>query len=132
MRGPAGTARALAFAAVIAFGCAIAPVRSETADSIMARAKAAKREAVCVGGFVWREANETDLVCVAPPARDRVAGENRLAGERRIGGAYGPDTCRAGFVWREAYPNDHVCVPPASRDLARQENALMVQRRARH
>jgi hypothetical protein len=114
--------------------CALAAVaRSETADSIMASAKEAKRLATCVSGFVWREANEKDLVCAPPAARDRVVQENRQAGQRRAGGGpYGADSCKAGFVWRDAFAGDHVCVPPASRDLAGQENALAAQRRVRH
>lgn len=121
-------------AIAIALACCLAPMaRAQTADAIMESAREAKRLAVCVNGFVWREANERDLVCVPPPARDRVSAENRTAALRRAGGgAYGPDTCKAGFVWRDAFPGDHVCVAPASRDMARQENALAVQRRARH
>lgn len=106
---------------------------AQTADAIMESAREAKRLAICVNGFVWREATDRDLVCVPPPARDRVGAENRAAGQRRAGGgAYGPDTCKPGFVWRETDPGDHVCVPPASRDLARQENSLAAQRRVRH
>jgi len=113
--------------------CALAPAaRAQTADSILASAKEARRLATCVSGFVWREAGDMDLVCVPPPARDRVAQENRLAGARRAGGgAYGGDTCKAGFVWRDAFAGDHVCVPPASRDLAAQENHMASVRRVR-
>jgi len=83
-----------------------------------------------IAPFVWREANYDDLVCVLPPARARVAEENRLGGARRAGGgSYGGDTCKPGFVWRDAFANDHVCVPPASRDMAGQENHLASVRR---
>ena len=120
-------------AGAIAFSILAPAVHAETADSIMGAAKERRRLATCVSGYVWREAGYDDLVCVPPPARDRVAQENRLAGARRAGGgAYGGDTCKAGFVWRDAFANDHVCVPPASRDTAAQENQMASGRRVRH
>lgn len=79
----------------------------------------------CETGFVWREANATDRVCVTPAIRAQTQEENRLAASRRspTGGAYGPNTCLQGYVWREAYPGDVVCVPGSSRDQARRDNA---------
>jgi hypothetical protein len=79
----------------------------------------------CLQGFVWREANAQDHVCVPPAERTDTRAENQLAASRRQpgGGPFGPDTCRQGFVWREAFPGDHVCVPPASRTRATSSNA---------
>ena len=85
---------------------------------------------VCKSGYVWRVARPSDLVCVSPQSRDRVAQENRSALTRIQpgGGPYGPKTCRSGFVWREAYAGDTVCVTPQVRDLVRQENQLASSR----
>ncbi|WP_157778801.1 hypothetical protein [Massilia violaceinigra] len=79
----------------------------------------------CLMGFVWREAQPGDLVCVPPAERAETRQENAEAASRREpgGGAYGPNTCRSGFVWREAFDGDAVCVPPASRTRARASNA---------
>ncbi|MFB2895865.1 hypothetical protein ACE1CI_23395 [Aerosakkonemataceae cyanobacterium BLCC-F50] len=79
----------------------------------------------CIRGFVWREANPIDRVCVLPAVRDRTKADNNLAASRRNpgGGAYGPDTCRQGYVWREAFPNDHVCVEPSIRSQAAFDNS---------
>ena len=48
---------------------------------------------VCASGYVWREAQPTDHVCVTPASRDLVAQENRAARQRWTTGAYGPHTC---------------------------------------
>ena len=65
----------------------------------------------CKQGFVWREAQPSDHVCVTPDIRTQTAQENSFAAARREpnGGAYGPDTCLVGFVWREAFSGDQ-CV----------------------
>lgn len=82
--------------------------------------------AMCKSGYVWREARPSDLVCVTPASRSRVAEENRTAASRVVdrerGGARGQ--CIPGFVWREAYVGDVVCVTPAVRTLVRDENLL--------
>lgn len=79
----------------------------------------------CMPGYVWREANATDFVCVSPASRDRTASENALADSRRDpSGAYGPYTCISGFVWREAFDGDVVCVTPEVRAIVREENEL--------
>ena len=87
----------------------------------------------CLQGYVWREANPTDKVCVVPPRRSEVRTENQQAASRRQpgGGPYGPDTCKQGSVWREAFTGDHVCVPVASRTKARQENESASDRLAK-
>ena len=97
-----------------------------------ARSIATPAAAVCIQGYVWREAYASDTVCVEPPRREEVRLENNLGWSRRVpgGGAYGPDTCQDGYVWREARPSDHVCVPPASRSLAASENVRTSRLRA--
>jgi len=85
---------------------------------------------VCASGYVWREAQPMDHVCVTPASRDLVAQENRAAGQRWTTGAYGPHTCIQGYVWREAFKGDDVCVTPARRDQVREENRLARSHRA--
>ena len=84
----------------------------------------------CIQGFVWREANPNDHVCVTPAVRSQTAQENQLAASRRDpnGGPYGPDTCLQGYVWRDAFEGDHVCVTPDIRDEAANDNAAAASR----
>lgn len=85
----------------------------------------------CAQGYVWREADPRDHVCVLPATRQRTAQENRAAPTRVAGsGPYGPNTCLQGFVWREAFQGDVVCVIPESRTEAAQDNASSARRRA--
>jgi hypothetical protein len=86
----------------------------------------------CIQGFVWREANPNDHVCVTPAVRSQTAQENQLAGSRRDpnGGPYGPDTCLQGYVWRDAFEGDHVCVTPDVRTDAANDNAAAASRMA--
>jgi hypothetical protein len=93
-------------------------------------ATAAIRPTACKIGYVWRVARPSDLACVTPESRSRVAAENRSAFLRVQpgGGAYGPNTCQAGFVWREAFVGDLVCVTPQVRALVREENQLAATR----
>lgn len=84
----------------------------------------------CKAGFVWRVARPSDLVCVMPESRQRVASENASAASRvDPRGAYGPASCIAGYVWREAYSGDAVCVAPEVRSLVHEENRLAASRR---
>lgn len=86
----------------------------------------------CIQGFVWREANPNDHVCVTPAVRSQTAQENQLADGRRDpnGGPYGPDTCLQGYVWRDAFEGDHVCVTPDVRTGAANDNAAAASRMA--
>jgi hypothetical protein len=88
-------------------------------------------DATCKSGYVWRVARPSDLVCVTPESRSRVAEENRVASSRIQpgGGASGPFTCLPGFVWREAFEGDIVCVTPDVRTLVREENRVAASRR---
>jgi len=85
----------------------------------------------CKQGYVWREANPNDHVCVIPTIRAQTAEDNRLAPMRRspVGGPYGPDTCLQGYVWRDAFPNDHVCVMGQTRTQAAVDNAQAASRK---
>ena len=89
------------------------------------------QNATCKSGFVWRVARPSDLVCVTPESRARVAEENRTASSRIVqgGGASGPFTCLSGFVWREAFDGDLVCVTPEVRTLVATENQQAASRR---
>lgn len=86
----------------------------------------------CIRGYVWREANSTDHVCVTPEVRQQAKNDNAQAAQHRNpnGGAYGPDTCLQGFVWREAFPGDHVCVTPQTRSQAALDNNAARNRNA--
>lgn len=78
----------------------------------------------CKPGYVWRDAQDGDGVCVIPSDRAEAKLQNRNAVNNRVvgGGAYGPNTCRTGYVWREAFAGDVVCVTPFERDKAKQQN----------
>ncbi len=85
----------------------------------------------CKQGYVWREAQANDRVCVTPAVRARTRNENNLAASRREpnGGAYGPNTCKQGYVWREATASDPVCVPPEVRAQVAADNGQATERR---
>ncbi len=78
----------------------------------------------CKQGYVWREADDSDYVCVSPATRAHTQQDNAQTSARRQpgGGLYGPDTCRQGFVWRDAFLNDHVCVTVSTRSQAAYDN----------
>jgi hypothetical protein len=83
----------------------------------------------CRQGWVWREANPGDLVCVTGATRDQVAADNAVAPSRWVNGPYGPHTCIDGYVWREAFVGDDVCVTGAQRSEAAADNATAWLRR---
>jgi len=83
----------------------------------------------CLLGFVWREANPADHVCVTPDIRQQVRDDSAQAANRRDPtGPFGPDTCIQGFVWREAFTGDVVCVTPDRRQRSRDDNAQATNR----
>lgn len=84
----------------------------------------------CQEGYVWRQANPSDYVCVTPAVRTQTAQDNAAAASRidPNGGPYGPNTCLNGYVWREAFTNDQVCVLPATRAEAATDNAQAADR----
>lgn len=79
----------------------------------------------CKSGYVYRDAQDGDGVCVTPADRAEAKQQNaNAANNRRTGGGnYGPNTCRDGYVWREAFPGDVVCVTPFERQKAKQQNS---------
>jgi len=82
----------------------------------------------CQAGFVWRDAFDSDHVCVTQAVHDQVVADNAAASGRWTSGGYGPDTCLPGYVWREASPTDHVCVTGAVWTQTAQDNAQAVAR----
>ncbi|WON74449.1 hypothetical protein [Nitrosospira sp. Is2] len=88
----------------------------------------------CIDGYVWREASDSDHVCVAPSSRDNARVDNAAAASRisPTDRTWGPNTCVQGFVWREAFPNDVVCVTPQIREQTRQENSVAWRNVARN
>ena len=74
----------------------------------------------CAEGYVWREADDRDYVCVSPSTRQQTSADNAVAGKRH---APGSTNCKTGYVWREAYPEDKVCVTPTTRTQAKSDNA---------
>ena len=89
--------------------------------ALMAETAAAE----CKPGYVWRDAQDGDGVCVTPGERAEAKAQNaNSANNRRVGGGdYGPNTCRDGYVWREAFAGDVVCVTPHEREKAKNQNA---------
>jgi hypothetical protein len=120
----------------IAFGLTVGTVFavSLAAGLFVITSTSLAEDATCKTGYVWREARPSDLVCVTPESRTRVAQENRTASSRIQpgGGASGPFTCLSGFVWREAFEGDVVCVTPEVRTLVREENRVATSRRVGH
>lgn len=88
--------------------------------------------ALCKSGYVWRDAQDGDGVCVTPEDRAEAKAQNANAANNRRpgGGNFGPNTCRDGYVWREAFSGDVVCVTPYERDKARKQNAESPQHTA--
>ena len=86
----------------------------------------------CKPGYVWRDAQDGDGVCVTPGERAEAKAQNANAvNNRKVGGGgYGPNTCRDGYVWREAFAGDMVCVTPYEREKAKQQNAESAQNTA--
>jgi len=80
----------------------------------------------CSQGYVWRQANPADHVCVTPQARQQTADDNAAAAARTdqapIERGSGPRLCLTGFVWRMAYAEDYVCVTPQARSIAAAQN----------
>jgi hypothetical protein len=85
----------------------------------------------CLQGYVWRQANASDHVCVTLAERAQVAADNAAAPSRWVNGPSGPHTCISGYVWREAFRTpslDEVCVTPAQRSRVAADNAAASSR----
>ena len=79
----------------------------------------------CKAGFVWRDANDHDHVCVSGPSRDRAAQDNAAGPDRKEPGS---DRCKFGWVWREATRDDHVCVTGTVRNETKAETRVAAAR----
>jgi hypothetical protein len=81
----------------------------------------------CVPGYVWRQANAADHVCVTPQARKQTSTDTAATTARTdqtpIARGSGAHPCRPGFVWRMADAQDYVCVTPQARTAATAQNA---------
>jgi hypothetical protein len=67
----------------------------------------------CKAGYVWREADGSDWVCVPPAHRSQVQRDNARALRGR---------CSGGMVQRRAFPGDDVCVAAAAHTQAIKDN----------
>src|SRR4051794_22832909 len=83
----------------------------------------------CVQGYVWREAQPGDLVCVLPDTRAQAWADNAVKASRWVPGPFDPHTCISGYVWREAFAGDDVCVLPENRTLAASDTTQAAARR---
>jgi len=105
---------ALLLSVVTAAAVAPASVRAQARGSEIADLPA---PGTCAVGYVWRQVDSADHVCVTPAQRNQGAIENAVAGLKNANG-----TCIAGYVWRQAEPADHVCVTTAQRAQAAAQN----------
>jgi hypothetical protein len=77
----------------------------------------------CKPGFVWREADANDKVCVVPATRQQARADNAAAASRRNpDGPNGGGGCKPPFVERNAFPGDRSCVTAETRAQAAQDN----------
>jgi hypothetical protein len=86
----------------------------------------------CKQGFVWRQVNPQDHVCVTAQERQQVANDTAAAAAHTVPrGAVRlttPQPCLKGYVWRQAASSDYVCVTPQSRAAAQADNAAAAAR----
>jgi hypothetical protein len=79
----------------------------------------------CTTGYVWREADIFDYVCVTPATRDQVRADNQAdPGRHQPGSIY----CLSGYVWRGAFASDYVCVTPSTRNQTWDDNNHAAER----
>lgn len=88
----------------------------------MLRPNGQRAAGTCRQGYVWRQANPEDHVCVTPQQRQQAASDNALAPGRTAKGSQAPARCLPGYVWRQANAQDFACVPPQTRALVAEEN----------
>jgi len=86
----------------------------------------------CKQGFVWRQVDPRDHVCVTAQTRKQVLDDNAAAPQHTIArGAVHlatPQDCLAGYVWRQAVASDYVCVTPQTRSATQADNAAAAMR----
>lgn len=83
----------------------------------------------CKDGFVWRQIDRFDFVCVTPQRKALVDWETANA-PLPVPNQYLSGICPSGYVDRLAFPGDFVCVLPQSRADANADNALAWSRLA--
>lgn len=77
----------------------------------------------CAKGYVWRNANSKDHVCVTLSAQQEAAADNAAGPSHALQLSFvKPDTCISGYVWRQANDIDHVCVLPDVRSQTAEDN----------
>ncbi|HZR44145.1 MAG TPA: hypothetical protein VFB12_28790 [Ktedonobacteraceae bacterium] len=81
---------------------------------------------LCQNGYVWRQIDPDDHVCVQPWERDQAAYDTSQW-QFRVDPS-NPDNCLPGYVWREYRPFDHVCVDPAQRQQVHDDNSQALSR----
>ena len=73
----------------------------------------------CKTGYVWREGDAKDLVCVTPTRRTQVANENAASASHKAANGY---DCLPNYVFRGAWPNDQACVTVAQKVQGQSES----------
>ena len=73
----------------------------------------------CKAGYVWREGDAKDLVCVTSARRTQVATENANSASHKAANGY---DCLPNYMWRGAWPNDQACVTSAQKLQGQQES----------
>src|SRR5260370_35341284 len=68
----------------------------------------------CKSGYVWRDAQDGDGVCVTPAERAEAKAQNANAeNNRKVGGGpYAPNPCRDGYVWPQEFSRNAVARTP--------------------
>jgi len=78
----------------------------------------------CKPGFVWRQANAQDHVCVTPQMRTQIMADNKMSPLHTAANGM----CVRGYVWRQANAQDHVCVVPQTHTATAADNAASPSR----
>lgn len=106
-------------------GCEAGRVWDESAGACVAIATVTPTDVVgpnaCKGGYVWRQIDAFDFVCVTPQRKASVDWETANA-PLSMPNKYLFVTCPSGYVERRAFPTDFACVPPQSRADAEADN----------
>jgi hypothetical protein len=82
----------------------------------------------CQNGYVWREADQFDHVCVQPWEAAQAAYDNSQTYARGSPDPDHPNACNNGYVWREAWGGDYTCVDPPQRDQVLSDNSQALNR----
>ena len=79
----------------------------------------------CRQGYVWRQSDPSDHVCVTPETRTQTQSDTAESYDYVDQNVvtYGPNTCKIGYVWRSIDDKDYVCVSYASSAQAQADDA---------